>query len=115
MYSATPWLARIGFEDNPTTAIVLYFLRISRIVSAPGCLEKSAPSGTKILIAPRVRLHRRASGSLAPWPPNISRFLPLSLSKCASLLECPSTPAAARSLPSGAGHRSALAHPDPPR
>src|SRR5438876_10387384 len=51
MYSVTPWLGRIGFEDNPTTAIVLYFFSSSRIASVPGCPKEFPPSGRSTLIA----------------------------------------------------------------
>src|SRR5260370_38896297 len=114
MYSVTPWLGRIGFEDNPTTAIVLNFFRISRIVSAPGCVKESAPSGTKILIALRVHPCLRASRSPAPWPTNIFHFLPPSPPKSLSLRRIPPTPAPARSRPFATGHRSALCTPPPP-
>src|SRR5260370_16680395 len=112
MYSVTPWLGRIGFEDNPTTAIVLNFFRISRIVSAPGCVKESAPSGTKILIALRVHPCLRASRSPAPWPTNIFHFLPTSPPKSLSLRGIPSTPPASRSRPYPPRHPSALSHPD---
>src|SRR5437763_13495590 len=66
MYSVTPWLVRSGFEDSPTTAIVLSFLRSSRIASAPGCPKAFGPSGSSTLMA---------------WPPvfPLPRLLPLFL------------------------------------
>src|SRR5216683_3198237 len=54
MYSLTPWLGRAGLEDRPTTAIVLYLVRISKIGSALG----DAPSGSKIFIAWSARFCR---------------------------------------------------------
>ena len=51
MYSDTAWLGRIGFEDNPTTAIVLHFCKISEIGSVPFLAPNSDPSGTSTLIA----------------------------------------------------------------
>src|SRR5258708_1635180 len=109
MYSVTPKLGRIGFEDNPTTAMVLYFFRILRMASA----FASAPPGSSVLIARPVHLCLRASKSPAPWPTNICHFLPPSPPKCGSLPEIPSTPASARSRPSAADHRSPPSLLDP--
>src|ERR1700726_3990035 len=117
MYSVTPKLGRVGFEDNPTTAILLYFFRSSRIASSlacvTACLKSFAPLGSSTLIAPRVRPCPRASRSPALWPTSICHFLPPSPPKCGSPPQIPSTPAAARSRPSAADHRSSPAHPDP--
>src|SRR6266568_5599169 len=63
------------------------------------------------LIARPVHPCPRASESPAPWPTNTCHFLPRFPPKCASLPEIPSNPAAARSRPSAANHRSALSHP----
>src|SRR5258708_36730197 len=54
MYSLTPWLGRAGLEDRPTTAIVLYLARISKIGSG----LDDAPSGSKIFIAWSARFCR---------------------------------------------------------
>jgi hypothetical protein len=35
MYSDTSWLGRIGFDDNPTTAIVLDLLKMPAMGSPP--------------------------------------------------------------------------------
>src|SRR2546430_11423230 len=51
MYSVTPWLGRIGFEDNPTTAMVLLSSRIFVIASPSRCPLISAPSGMSTLMA----------------------------------------------------------------
>src|SRR6266576_714255 len=51
MYSDTSWLGRIGFDDNPTTAIVLYLRKMPAIGSPPLCAPNSDPSGTSTLIA----------------------------------------------------------------
>src|SRR5207249_10538819 len=110
MYSVTPWLGRIGFEDSPTTAIVLYFFRSSRIVSALA----SAPSGSSTLIARRVHPCRRASKSLAPWPTSTGHFLPPFPPRSGSLPDPPSLLAAAHSRPFAATPRSAPSHPAPP-
>src|SRR5467141_1834902 len=126
IYSVTPKLGRTGFEDNPTTAIVLYFFRTSRIASVVALVVggrfsasplglASALSGSNTLIAPQARLCRRASKSPPPWPTNICHSLPPSPPKYESPPEIPSIPAAARSLPCAIDHRSAPSHPAPPR
>src|SRR5438046_3220422 len=51
MYSVTPWLGRIGFEDSPTTAIVLLSSKTFVIASPSRCRLISAPSGMSTLIA----------------------------------------------------------------
>src|SRR5260370_29512302 len=125
MHSVPPCFGRIGFEDNPTTAIVLYVFRISRIASVVASVVgarfsasplglASAPSGSSTLIAPRVHPCPRASKLPAPWPTNICHFLPPFPPIRESLPEIPSIPAAARSRPSAANHRSAPSHPAPP-
>src|ERR1700674_2381005 len=119
MYSVTPKLGRIGFEDNPTTAMVLYFFRSSRIASPPACvtacLKSFAPHGRSTLIARRVRPCPPGSRSPAPSPTSICHFLPPSRSKCGSLLKPPSPQAPARSPPAVADHRSSPPHPPPPQ
>src|SRR6267142_129452 len=115
MYSVTPELGRIGFEDNPTTAILLYFFRSSRIASPLACAHTFALPGSSTLIAPRARPCPRASRSPAPWPTSICHFLPPSRPKCGSLPKIQSHPAAERSPPSAADNRSPPTHPDPPQ
>src|SRR5215469_14023014 len=51
MYSETSWLGRLGFDDNPTTAIVLYLLKMSAIGSPRPFTANSDPSGSSTLIA----------------------------------------------------------------
>src|SRR5438552_220436 len=51
MYSVTPWLGRIGFEDSPTTAIILLSPSIFVIGSTSARPPISAPPGTRTLIA----------------------------------------------------------------
>src|SRR5277367_2062329 len=109
MYSVTLQLGRAGFEDNPTTAIVLYLFRISRIGSAAAI----TPSGNNTLIAPPTRFFPRASSISAPLPPGTSHFLPPSPQICGSPQESPSNRAAARSLPNAAVRRKSLSLPDP--
>src|SRR5260370_9801310 len=72
MYSVTPWLGRIGFEDNPTTAIVLLSLSIFVIGSPSPRPPVSAPPGMCTLMAwPSVfRLPHLLP--LFPLPPEIS-------------------------------------------
>src|SRR5712672_3866472 len=113
MYSVTPKLGRIGFDDNPTTAIVLYCFRSSRIASELAGVLASELSGRRTLIAPQVHLCRRASESHAPWLTSICRSLPLCQWKCESLPESPSIRAAERSRPTSRGHRSTPSHPAP--
>src|SRR6266852_4481906 len=115
MYSVTSWLGRIGFEDNPTTAIVLQLFKISAMGSAPLLAPNSDLSGTSTLIASRVRpSRRRGKGALrrvpalpipAPAPTNISHFLLVFRWKSERPPEIPSIPAAAQSLPAATNRR----------
>src|SRR5689334_10494779 len=97
MYSVTSWLGRIGFDDNPTTAIVLHFLKISATGSALPCGTKLELSGTNTLIAPSTQAFLCAAPSRAPAPQTTCHSLPSSPPKSESPPETPSTPAAARS------------------
>src|SRR6516162_146301 len=68
MYSDTSWLGRMGFDDNPTAAIVLHFFRISWIASTPRVAANSEPSGTSTLIVLSSSSRRALCGnSLFPY------------------------------------------------
>src|SRR5689334_20415181 len=63
MYSVTSWLGLIGFEDNPTTAIVLHFFKMFVMGSLPFFAANSDVSGGSSLIAPpSERRHSERSG-----------------------------------------------------
>src|SRR6266851_5214015 len=72
MYSVTPWLGRIGFEDNPTTAIVLLSLSIFVIGSPSPRPPVSAPPGMCILMAWPPVFPLPHLLPLFPLPPEIS-------------------------------------------
>src|SRR5271169_1946051 len=109
MYSVTPKLGRVGFEDNPTTAIVLYLFRICRIGSA----EALTPSGNNTLIVPPARLFPLASPKHPPSPPGTFHFLPPCQPKFESPQEIPSSRAASQSLPGATTRRKSLSLPAP--
>src|SRR6266568_4688886 len=105
MYSVTSWLGRIGFDDNPTTAIVLHFFRISAIGSAPRFAANSEPSGTSTLIELLTHSSLLVSSALVPAPTSICRSLPPSPLKFGGPPEIPSIRAAAQSLPDTVNRR----------
>src|SRR5260370_17910677 len=71
MYSLTPRLGRAGLEDRPTTAIVLYLARISKIGSG----LDDAPSGSKIFIALSARFCRALGEQAVHHPEHLGIFL----------------------------------------
>src|SRR5947208_16230981 len=70
MYSVTPKLGRSGFEDNPTTAMVLLSFNIFVIGSPSPRPPTSAPPGMCTLMAWPPVFHLP---HLLPLPPEISR------------------------------------------
>src|SRR5436305_13611562 len=99
MYSVTSWLGRVGFDDNPTTAIVLHFCSISAIGSAPLFAAKSEPSGTRTFIASQARPLRLVSSAPDPALTSLYHSLPTSPPRFEWPPGIRSTPATAQSLP----------------
>src|SRR5437764_1808086 len=98
MYSETSWLGRIGFEDNPTTAIALHLLKISAIGSAP-LASNSDPSGIAILMFSVLLCVLCARTSV----PSVLSLFPREC--CCPIIKCPRN-SFARAIFQSLGHQS---------